>query len=208
MGVRAWALKPGELKPLSRGGLLLLSARCAMRVEPWIPDGAEALWHDGLALVVTSAFGPPMTAKEVAKVVAKKERALSDCGAEACNRLEVTDEPLGRCMNYAMSALAAAVEATGCNERSAALKLVIQAAKLSASIAAVWAHAGRARVAGGQDPVETIATAVWSAIRDDIAHIASLASETALAATADPVRALREIAPLWPGRPPAWASPR
>jgi len=55
MSLRVWALKPGELKPLSRAGLVLLAARCALRVEPcffvwWVdaPAKARSAWSDGL----------------------------------------------------------------------------------------------------------------------------------------------------------------
>ena len=65
MSLRIWALKIGELKPLSRGGLLLLSARCAMRVEPWLPQCVDALWREGLEYVTTAAFDEPALKKAI-----------------------------------------------------------------------------------------------------------------------------------------------
>ncbi len=195
MTMRTWALKPKELKPLARSGLLLLAARCAFRVEPWIPKNGKSLWRDNLAFVVAAALAPPTKVKDVAA----RERALGDCGASACNRLMRTDEPLGRCMNYAMGTLATAVEATSLDER-AARKLVIDAAKYSASIFAVWAHAGRVRVKPGQDAVELSATVVWAAIRADIEPLAVLQTQPPLT-----VASLRT--PVWLGAAPSWAAP-
>src|SRR5258706_7434833 len=97
MSLRIRALKIGELRPLSRGGLLLLSLRCAMRVEPWLPQGADSLWREGLEYVTTTAFDEPARSDAAGSLA----RELSDRGAMACNWLQSTDEPLGRCMNYA-----------------------------------------------------------------------------------------------------------
>ena len=200
MGLREWAVKPGELKPLSRGGLLLFSARCAMRVEPWVPAGAAELWADNLAFVVSAAFADRVEASNGLS----RQRAISSCGAMACNRLRATDEPLGRCMSYATSTLATAIEAAGAGDRPTVLKRTIEVAKQSASIAAVWAHAGRVHVGEGADAVEVACTATWAAIRSDIAALARLA---ALETPQDPVRALREVAPLWGSGAPPWSTP-
>ena len=91
MTLRLWALKIGELKPLSRGGLLLLSARCAMRVEPWLPQGSDALWREGLECLATAAFEKPASSDAAITLA----RRLSDQGAIASNRLEATDQPHG-----------------------------------------------------------------------------------------------------------------
>lgn len=199
MTLRVWALKVGELKPLSRGGLLLLTARCAMRVEPWLPPGADALWHEGLTHVVGAAFNEPAPSKP-AVILA---RELSNRGASACNLLAATDEPLGRCMNYAAVTLAAAVEATNLDAGPTLKKAVIASAKLSASIAGVLAHAGRVRVPTGKDPVAIACVAMWDAIRADIPAVAAASSELEIAR--DRIGALREHAALWVDRPPDWA---
>lgn len=202
MTMREWALKVGELKLLSRGGLLLLTARCAMRVEPWLPTGADALWHEGLAHVVAAAFNEPAPSKPAAILA----RELSNRGATVCNLLAATDEPLGRCMNYAASTLAAAVAATSLDAGPTLKKAVIDSAKLSASIAGVLAHAGRVRVPSGKDPVDIACVAIWDAIRADIPAVAAASPELEVAS--DRIRGLREHAALWVGPPPDWASRR
>jgi len=199
MSLRVWALKVGELRPLSRAGLLLLSARCAMRVEPWLPPGMGALWQDGLEQVASAAFEMPARSNPATTLA----RALSNRGAQACHRLAPTDEPLGRCMNYATQTFAAAVEASALEAGPALKKAVIDSAKLSASVAGVLAHAGRIRVPTGQDPVDVACVAMWDAIRADIPMLAAVTSELETATSR--VQALRELAPLWPGRAPAWA---
>jgi hypothetical protein len=200
MSLRIWAIKIGELKPLSRGGLLFLSVRCAMRVEPWLPKGVTTLWREGLEYVATAAFDRP-TNSDVARDLA---RELSDRGAAACNRLQVTDEPLGQCMNYTTLTLATAVEAASLDAGPALKKAVIDSAKLSASIPAVLAHAKRIIAPPGQDPVEVACLAIWNAIRADIPSVAVATSE--LETAKDRIGSLRRCAPLWVGRTPTWAS--
>jgi hypothetical protein len=200
MAVRVSALRVGELKPLSRGGLLLLAARCAMRVEPWMPPGTTTLWRKGLTFVAAAAFSAPTHSRDAAKL----ERELSDRGADACNRLDATDEPLGQCMNYATSTLGAAVEATALDMGAPLKKAVLDAAMLSKSIGAVLAHAGRVRgrLPRGLDAVDVAVLAFWDAIRTDIPVIAARTGE--LETAKDRVEALRKLAPLWTGRPPGW----
>lgn len=180
--MRVWAIKPGELKPLSRSGLLLLAAR---------PPGAEAPWSDGLEHLARAASGERAGATALA-------RELRSRGARACDQLAASDEPLGRCMNYATSALSAGVEAVALDARPALVKAVIDAAKMTGSIAGVLAHAGRVPASMGVDPVELACTTTWSAIRADIAVVA--AARTSLGS----VRALRELAPLWADGVPTW----
>ena len=199
MGLREWAVKPGELRALSRGGLLLFSARCAMRVEPWMPAEAAPLWEESLRFVVRAAFATAPACD------VPRWRALSNLGARACGRLAAADEPLGQCMNCATLTLATAVEAAGAEARPIVLKHVIYAAKCSASIAAVWAHAGRVVAGKGQDAVELASTTTWAAIRADIAPLAVGAA--ALEHAADALETLRQLAPLWEGVPPPWATP-
>jgi hypothetical protein len=201
MTVRVWAVKVGELKPLSRGGLLWLAARCAMRVEPWIPPGAESPWHDGLEHVAAAAISKPARS-DVARLLGSE---LSNRGAAACNRLAATDEALGRCMNYAALTLATALDATALDAGPDLKKTVIDSAKLSASIAAVLAHAGRVRVRKGEDPVDVACLAIWDAIRADIKALAEGTLELEVAT--DRLGALRTHAPLWVGGRPAWAVP-
>jgi len=52
VSLKVWALKPAEVKTLDREGLLLLAARCALRVEPWTPREAARYWSRGLELLV------------------------------------------------------------------------------------------------------------------------------------------------------------
>lgn len=186
MSVKAWALKVGELRPLGDHALLFLAARCAMRVEPWCPAGARADWKRGLDAVC-----------EGGAASSNLVRALSDRGATACNRLAATDEPLGRCMNYSTQTLCVALEAAGPADRGTRCKRVIAAAKLASSIGAVLAHAGRVSAPRGTDAVTFACTAMWDAIRADIAAIAGAP------AGLTPV-ALRAVAPLWAAGKPRW----
>jgi len=199
--LRIWAIKPRELKPLSRDGLLLLTARCAMRVEPWCPPGAEAPWSDALEHIASAAFAEPSGA-----AATELARELMSRGARAEDQLASTDEPLGRCMNYATSALASGVKATALEAGAALDKVVIESAKMSGSIAGVLAHAGRVPVSRGEEAVELACTTLWSAIRADIPVIA--AATPALETARTRVAALRELAPLWVDRAPAWVRAR
>src|SRR6185503_4319418 len=154
MTLRIWAIKPAELKQLPRERLLLLGARCAMRVEPWLPADAETTWSRGLEYVVASAFSE------------------SDWGAIACNTMSSVDEALGQCMNYTMQTLARAIDAASVDFGAPMKKVIIEVAKLSASIAAVLAHAGRVKVPPGADAVDVACVAMWDAIRADIPVLA------------------------------------
>lgn len=199
MSLRALALRVGELKPLQRSGLLLFGARCAMRVEPWLPTRAEPLWSRGLEQVMAAAFSEVDDA-----AVATLRRQVSDCGAVACNRLAPTDEPLGRCMNYATQTLARVLEATVLEAATPLKKAIMDAAKLSASIAAVLAHAGRVVAPAGADPVDAACTAMWETIRTDIPLVAGALSEVEHAQ--DRIGALRNRGPLWVGEVPDWVA--
>jgi hypothetical protein len=199
MSLRTWALKPSEFKGVSRAGLLLLSARCALRAEPWVPPDAEAEWREALMFVLQGAFADPTDLK----AASTHARTISDLGACACNRLASTDEPLGRCLNYATQTVAAAVEATTLALGPALKKAVILAAKLSASIPGVLAHAGRVHAAAGEDAVDVACIATWDAIRSDVSLFKSASS--ALELSEDRLAALRCLAPLWPAGIPGWA---
>ncbi|MCB9564225.1 MAG: hypothetical protein H6708_27860 [Kofleriaceae bacterium] len=168
MSVRAWSIKPGELKPLGRDGLLVLAARAAMRVEGHAPASARAAWRDGLALVVGAAVRAPAGQAGAAALA----RRLRDARASACHRLAVSDAPAGACANHATCALAAAGEAAALADRAAVARAVIEAAKQAASIPAVLGHAGRIRAPRGRDPVEYAAVTTWDAIRADVAAVA------------------------------------
>jgi hypothetical protein len=82
-------------------------------------------------------------------------------------------------------------------------KAIIEAAKLSASIAAVLAHAGRVDVPPGVDAVDAACVAMWDAIRADIPVLAGRQAD--LKNAEDRVRALRDCAPFWVGSAPGWA---
>ncbi len=184
---------------MSRSGLLLFAARCAMRIEPWVPDGATAFWSSGLRHVITAAFEPTTTTAAGTRLA----RELSDRGAMACNALATTDEPLGRCYNYATQTLVTAVEACGVEALPSLKKAIITTAKCSAAIPAVLAHAGRVRVPKGADPVERACVTMWDAIRADIAAVAAAVS--AIERAKNRPRTLHACAALWIGTRPAWA---
>ncbi len=201
MSLRQWAVKPGELRALSRSGVMLFSARCAIRMEPWLPSSATKVFAKELLFLVDAAFGEPVAVG----VLRKRAGALSDLGASACNKLAKTDEPLGICMNYATSTLVTALEAATSDDRKDAVKVALVCAKLSASIPAVWAHAGRVRAPAGVDPVDLACDAVWDAIRADIEPVAAHTADIEHAK--DRVKALRAVAPSWRGRAPRWTKP-
>lgn len=190
MSVRMWAIKPGELKALDRRGRLIFAARCAMRVERWLPPKTSKAWNGALQLLAASAFGQPH-ASELKVFV----RTLNDSGAIACNRLAQTDEPLGRCMNYATTTLALGLEATLLPDGPRFAKAIVDVAKNSASIAAVLAHAGRVRAPKGADAVEFACTRMWNEIRADVPLIA--AAIDSIATAANPVAATRAVAAVW-----------
>jgi hypothetical protein len=198
--LRSWAIKSGELKPLARAGLLCLGARCAMRVEPWLPPDTRALWSRGLEHVVASAF-----AATESGAADDLRRDLSDRGAAACNALTATDEPLGRCMNYATQALVRAIDATHLDGQAPLKKAIIEAAKLSTAIAGVLAHAGRVvDVPVGATAADVACVAMWDAIRSDMRLLAH--TNPALEGAEDRVLALRECSPLWVGAVPRWVT--
>ena len=191
MSVRAWAIKPGELKELTRCGLVLLAARCALRVEPcvleWWPDAPKtvrSLWATSLDHLVRSAF------TTTRHDIQRRLRALSNAGSLGRRRCEARDETRATCVNYAFYTLAAAVETGRFTERPLIVKSTIQAAKMSASIAAILAHAGRVPAPVNDDPVDHASRIAWGAIRADAAR---------LTATPD-----ARSCPLWPDPAPAW----
>jgi len=203
MSLATWATKPKDLKPLDRRGLVLFAARCAIRFEAWAPPDPEGLFLGALTRVVDFAFEDPIPQDRLRAM----RRPLSDLGATACNRLESTDAPLGRCRDYAVQTLVTALDVAAAVDRKTQVSEAIRAAKLSGSIPAVWAHAGRVdvRVPKGTSSVDVVAEATWSAIRADIARVA--AGVTTIESADDRVRALRDLGSPWEGTQPAWAIP-
>ncbi|HUQ08452.1 MAG TPA: hypothetical protein VM261_38440 [Kofleriaceae bacterium] len=193
MSVKAWALKPGELKRLSRAAQLRLAARCAMRVEPWMPAGAKAAWRKGLDHIARAASSATPAAAEALL------RTIDDKSVEASERLEDKDELRAQCVSYAGLTLSTALEACALETGPTLTKAVIDTAKYAASIAALHAHAGRVKVGKGKDPVEVAARAMWDAIRADLPVVAASGAKL----TAGSVR---KLAPLWPAKPPTWAT--
>ncbi len=200
MSVRAWAIKPGELKPLARAGKLIFAARCAMRTETWVPPASRTLWNQGLDDLARAAFVPPTSTRAILKLA----RDLDERGVLAETRLSATDEPRGRCISYAMHTLANALRASCLADGPELRKAVIDVAKYSASIAALLAHAGRTRAPKGVDAVDDAAGAIWAAIRADVPIVADgcMGVESAK----DHVKAIRSLAPMWPKAAPEWAT--
>jgi hypothetical protein len=203
MGLAAWAIKSSELRPLSDAGLLLFAARCAMRIEPWRPAGMKRLWSDGLSVLTSAARGEPVAPEQATSL----RRAISNRGAIACTDIQSSDEPLGRCMNYATGALALGIDATRTPNRAKRVAIVGMAAKHAGSIPAVLAHAGRVRGKSGEDPVESACLFLWRAMRGDIPLLARTEPHLLALGSKSAVRALAAVGPLWPSRPPAWAQP-
>lgn len=184
MALRAWALKPSELKNLDSSARVLFLTRCALRVEPWVPPTARAMFRAGLDLLLTG--GPKPRLRQHA-------RRLAELGAVACNRLESRDEPLGRCQLYATLVLSEALVALAEAAPHDATRSLLLAAKYAGSIPATLAHAGRVKAPKGKSPVDVAAGAIWKAMRDDVAW---LGEEVALRKAKRPLPTLRKR-PLW-----------
>ena len=199
MSVREWSIKPGELRALSRGDLLLFGVRCAMRVEKWKPKGIASIWTEGLRWVVGHALAETAGRRDGKKLALD----IGNAGVVACNRLEDRDEPRGRCINYSTDTLSTTISATLSVDRKHVLREVIIAAQLSASIPAVLAHAGRIATRG--DVVKTACLRTWAEIKADARELEG--QSIALRTSKQPVKALRALAPLWRGDEPSWASP-
>lgn len=203
MSVKAWAIKPGEVKPLDRAGLLLLGARVALRVGPWVHGPAVPHFQAVLAGVVQAA----VTGAVLDVALQAERRGLADLGARICNRLDATDEPRGRAHNYAHQVLVAVSQGADALDRATVLKSALEAAKYAGSIAAIWGHAGRVLEVLGtpHDPVDYACGLTWAALRADVALI--VCEREALLAAPDPLAALLALAPHWPEPPPSWAAP-
>lgn len=178
-------LKAADLKPLDDDRLLLLAARVGWRVAPWCPPGAEAACDETLTRLVAAARGEPLDPRAAARL----RRALSDHGARGAQGTDVR----GRARNQAASALAAGLDAATCATRAERWKRVVQAGKHAASIQALLAH-------DGLQPLEDALTLPWAAMRADVATLAAVDLPRSS-------EALRDLAPLWPGREPAGARP-
>lgn len=48
MSLRLWAIRPSELRPLNRTGLMIFAVRCCLRVEAFAPPSLGDRWTDGL----------------------------------------------------------------------------------------------------------------------------------------------------------------
>lgn len=185
MSMKQWAVKPGELGALDDDDLALFAARCALRVEPWAPQ--TPLWLRGLVAALGGGGGG----------VGGGNGGL----ARALRQVDSADDVDGDCARYACDAVVAALDVAGAAERKARLRAAIDAAKLANSIFAVLAHSGRAGVS-----VDVTSPAAWGATRADIDVVAGAAAW--IAGQRDPVRALRELGPLWPDDAwPAWSLP-
>lgn len=187
MSLKVWALKPGELKPLDRDGLLIFTALCALRVEEWIPPEARARFTAALTAVVDHAAvgaAPPAD-------IPARSRELSDLGATASHAKASVDEPVGRCHNYALLTAAIALELIPIADRPTIVKRVIVAAKHAGSIPALLANAGRVIAPAGHDPVDFACTQFWDARRADVVRVA--AQRAALRAASDRLAALRAL---------------
>ncbi len=100
------------------------------------------MWDQALEHVVSAAFAPGRPQPRLA-------RALADRGADACNR--ATDEPLGRCMNYATETLSLAVAAADLQELAPLKKQIKMAAAIPPVVAAALPSVEKAR-----DPVRAL----------------------------------------------------
>jgi hypothetical protein len=201
MSLKKLALKPGELKPLDRAALVLLAARCALRVAPWVPRASAALAKRELARVLADAFAgaqPDAT---------QRARALAELGAREQNR--APDDPLARCRGYALSTLAEAVAATALADRADVVKLASMGAKLAASMPAILAHAGLVITPSSvrASPVDYACGVTWAAIRVDVKAVAFACSALEPMGPRKRLATLHTLAPLWPGRTPSWAAP-
>lgn len=210
MTVAAFVLRPSEVSSLDVAGLLLLSARVALRVQPWLPRGADLLADRALDRVVAAARGAPLARATFNELHAR----ISYLGARAAN----VDAVDGYRNNYAALAVCNALIATQQTERKPLVKAIVDGAKYACSIAAGLAHDKRVTEAAPEQStlVDFVCERTWSQIRRDIALIGALAptadkrdanpGAASLEAITD-ARALRELAPLWDDPGPSWAAP-
>lgn len=208
--VATFVLRPSELSSLDVAGLLLLSARVALRVHPWLPREAEPWADRALDSVVAAARGAPLARAKFNELHAR----LSASGARAAN----ADAVDGRWRNYAAIAVCSALIVTQQTERKPLVRAVIDAAKFACSIAAGLAHEKRVTEAPPEQStlVDFVCERTWSQLRRDIALIAAVA-RTAGERYANPearsldaitdAHALRALAPLWDEPSPSWAAP-
>ena len=127
------ALRPSELKKLDRAKLLLLGARCALRVKPWVLAQDFSPWDRGMSFLLLAIDKAPLAAD--ASTEMKSMIELS-----AVNRPSATDEVALRCSNYAISTLASAIEVAAYELSPGLVKGIIATAKLSASVFTSRAH--------------------------------------------------------------------
>jgi hypothetical protein len=206
MTVREWAIKAGELKALNRTGRLLFAARCALRVEPWVPEDLSDLWLNHLGLLVNAAFEEPV----LSAVAEGRRRTIAERGATAQNRHEASDEPTARAMGYSAQTLALGLGATALPAGTELTKEVIGAAKMAASIAALIAHAGRVEAPAGEDAVTFASVTTWDAMRADIPLLVEALPTLSAPNAKDRLGQLRALGPLWPTSPealPSWGEP-
>lgn len=155
MSLRAWAIKPSELKAVEAEARVPLLVRWAKRVEPWIHESAMKPYRRALAVIARGEHDEALADE------------LEGLGAIACDRLDGTDdEALGRCHNYATLAVGFAL-------KPMTTKDLVDMAKNIGSIPAVLAHAGLVKAPKGRDAVEFAATQMWAALRSDIHDSAS-----------------------------------
>ena len=145
MSLRAWSIKPSELKKLDTQARVKLLVRWTKRVEPWIPKSAVKKYREALVLIEAGGHDSALADE------------LEDLGATACNLLDGTDdEALGYCHDYATLVIAGALRPTTTKE-------LVEIAKYIGSIPAVLAHAGKVK-----ESVEVAAPRMWAALRSDI----------------------------------------
>jgi hypothetical protein len=186
--VKGAVLKAGDLRPLTDAGLLQLVVRMVMRSEPWCPLGGEASWRAAVDTIVGASAG-----LVVSLATAEAQgRALLDLGARGARAGEAAH--VWQARNQAACVVDMGLRAAAAPLRKERWQRVRDSAKHAASIYALQAHAGRLAI----DDAITIA---WATIRADIPRLASAGIDRPTLST------LRSLAPLWPGREPAWARP-
>lgn len=176
-------MKAGELKPLDLGKLRWFAGRCALRCAPWGARDDRALHAQAMRAILAPS---PLAEPDAAALI----RALSDSGARAYNALATIDEPRARCANYASLVLAEAVRASASSARPEAVKAALLAAKYTASIPLLLAHAAQSQGAADRAAIDETAAVVWASIRQDVARIA------AHAAHIESIEALAALGPL------------
>lgn len=194
------ALRPGELKRLDRARLLLLGARCALRVKPWLLARSLPAWGKAMSFLLLAIDQAPPAVDASAEMKSLLETlAFSQCS--------IDDKVTIKCNSYAVSTLASAIEVAPLELSPGLIKGIVSTAKLSASVFTSRAHA---KVSTGDQTisfVDEVIEAVWNTIRTDIELVSKAPLRPSTLHSERQSSLLTQVGPLWPEGEPSWSMP-